>query len=398
MGLFLQTVLFPGGKEADCRLALRLCATDRLLNLYPEDCRWLLDTKGPATLLNQGPRDPELLAARLSLHLPCPVMVLYLYDGDFWGYHLWRNGMEADRFASLPDYFEPGQPPKRSGSPRTVGDLMKASPERIRLYLAPWQQEQEGRCAYAADQFPIGDCWQMTDFMAALGFDYDRLAQADPAKEPEQPPDWALTPMAPPVRLPPQQAWPQAAVPQDTPELPNALTDRTYALELAKRLEKLDPAFQQISQLINQKEYQQAVQPLTQAIQAQPGEAALYLLRAFCWNQLEGKGFGRSRKPDMDRDLSQALELEPDNILALRGRCPTAATTIRYQRHIQDLTRLIELDPENMDLYLVSRAYRFHWVGDDRAAREDLEWALHRGKLWTVDLTYLCRELGIPGM
>lgn len=397
MGLFLQTVLFPGGKESDCRLALQLCAADRQLDLSPHDCRWQLFPKGPAALLNEGARDPELLAARLSVRLEQPVMVLYLYDGDFWGYHLWNKGTEGDRFASLPDYFQPGQPPDRSGSPRIVGDLMKAAPERIRLYLTPWKQDQTGRCAYAADNFPIGDCWQMTDFMAALGFDYDRLAQASPSRQPDQLPDWALLPQAPPVRLPPQQAWPQAAVPEDTPDLPNALTNRSYALERAKQLEKLGEPFQDIYRLIRQKDYQQAIQPLTHAIQDHPGEAALYLLRAFCWNQLEG-GSGRSRKPEMDRDLSQALELEPDNILALRGRCPTTATTQRYQRHIQDLTRLIELDPENMDLYLVSRAYRFHWVGDDRAAQEDLEWALHRGKIWTVDLTYLCRELGIPGM
>ena len=99
----------------------------------------------------------------------------------------------------------------------------------------------------------------------------------------------------------------------------------------------------------------------------------------------------------MDRDLSKLLELEPDNVLALRGRCPTAATTARYKRHIEDLTRLIELDPEHRDLYLLDRAYRYHWTGEDAAACADLTEILRHGELWTVDLVYLCREFGLPG-
>ena len=102
-----------------------------------------------------------------------------------------------------------------------------------------------------------------------------------------------------------------------------------------------------------------------------------------------------SRRPDMDRDLGKALELDPDNIMALRARCPTAATTARYKRHIEELTRLMALDEENRDYYQVSRAYRHHWVGDDESAKADLRDVLSRGKIWTVDLTYLCQELGI---
>ena len=51
------------------------------------------------------------------------------------------------------------------------------------------------------------------------------------------------------------------------------------------------------------------------------------------------------------------------------------------------------LDPENQDIYLVARAYRLHWSGNDNGARQDLELVLRHGQLWTVDLTYLCNEL-----
>lgn len=106
---------------------------------------------------------------------------------------------------------------------------------------------------------------------------------------------------------------------------------------------------------------------------------------------------GLSRKPDMDRDMTRLLELEPDNVMALRARCPTAGTTNRYRRHIEDLIRLMDLDPEYQDAYQVSLAYRRHWVGDDVGARADLQAVLDRGGPWSVDLVYLCGELGLPG-
>jgi len=102
-----------------------------------------------------------------------------------------------------------------------------------------------------------------------------------------------------------------------------------------------------------------------------------------------------SRKPDMDRDLTKALEQEPDNVMILRARCPTTATTTRYKRHIEDLTRLMDLDPDHWDTYLTSRAYRFHWVGDDDSARADLAELVRRKAKLTVDLNYLLKEFGM---
>ena len=95
--------------------------------------------------------------------------------------------------------------------------------------------------------------------------------------------------------------------------------------------------------------------------------------------------------------MGKVLALEPDNVMVLRARCPTTATTARYSRHIQDLTLLMEADPENRDIYQISRAYRYHWTKDDASARADLEEVLRRGRTKTVDLVYLCGELGLPG-
>ena len=86
----------------------KICTEDSQMWIQPDECRWHLFDKGPAALLNDGCCGYEDLAKRLSSPLPSPVMVLYIYDDDYWGYFLYQNGMELDRFASLPDYFEPG--------------------------------------------------------------------------------------------------------------------------------------------------------------------------------------------------------------------------------------------------------------------------------------------------
>lgn len=390
MGLFLYAFLFPGGKEGTCRAALERQAQDPELSIRPEECSWHVYPKGPAVQLNDGAMGFES-AGRMSgtsdgTGLDCPVMGLYIYDGDFWGYELWHKGKELDQFASLPDYFDQGEPPDKPGNAELVARLFGVEPERIVRYLTPWREEAVDEYAYEGDVNAIGDCWQMADFLDALGFDYDRLCPPppEPEKEPNQP--------APP----PETGWqflPPGAYLEDTPDLPSALTSRDYALQ---RLEALGEAYADLLPLMECGKYREAIDRLDGAVQATPEEAGLYLLRAFCWQQLE-KASGRSRKYEMERDLGKALELEPENVIVLRARCPTTATSARYSRHIQDLTLLMGLDPENRDIYQISRAYRYHWTKDDDAARSDLEEVLRRGETKTVDLVYLCKELGLPG-
>lgn len=387
MGVFLHTVLFPGGDELRCRVALQRAADDRELSIRLGGCRWRLYDKGPAVLLNDGCCGYEDLAEKLSSGLPGPVMVLYIYDDDYWGYFLWQNGAELDRFAALPNYFETGSPPDRPGDAALVAPFFGVEEGAIAPYLLPWEEDRMGSYAREGDQAVIGDSWQMADFMGALGFDYDLLCPPTSGEvhAPQQ-----ATPMTPAELN--QEVTKGHRLPVDTPTLPDALNDRPYALKRAEEVRDLVP---EAVGLVEDMRYQSAVPLLTQAIQAHPGRAPLYLLRAFCWSQTEGGMTGLSRKPDMDRDLGKVLELEPDNVMALRARCPTGGTTARYRRHIEELTRLMELDPENRDHHQVSRAYRYHWVGDDDQARADLRAVLDRGRIWTVDLTYLCRELGL---
>lgn len=387
MGLFLYTLLFPGGKEEACRAALERKAENPDRNIQPENCQWHTYPKGPAVQLNDGAMGFDY-AEPLSKRVNCPVLLAYIYDDDFWGYELWWKGKELDQFASLPDYFDQGEPPNKPGDAELLARLFGVEPERIARYLTPWPPEEPvDEYAYEGDVSAIGDSWQMADFLGALGFDYDRLCPPPPP-EPEKEPNQSAPP--------PETGWqflPPGAYLEDTPDLPSALTSRDYALQ---RLEALGEAYGDLLPLMEYGKYREAIDRLDGAVQAAPGEAGLYLLRAFCWQQLE-KTSGRSRKYEMERDLGKALELEPGNVMALRARCPTTATTARYSRHIRDLTLLMELDPENRDVYQISRAYRFHWTKDDASARTDLEEVLRRGRTKTVDLVYLCKELGLPG-
>lgn len=386
MGLFLYALLFSGGDPDKCRAALERKVENPDHNIQPDKCHWHIYPKGPAVQLNDGAVGLDY-AGPLSKRVHCPVLLAYIYDDDFWGYELWQGGRELDQFASVHDYFDKGSPPDKPGDADLLARCFGVEPERVRRYLLPWDEEPDG-CAYEGDEFPAGDSWQMADFLDALGFDYDRLCPPEPEKPSNQSaPNRAAVPEPPFIPAP----RPKGRAVEDTPVLPSALTDRPYALERAEGLGRAD-----LLRLLESGKYQDLAAGLAEAVQAAPEEPALYLLRAFCWKMLEGAS-SRSRTPDMLRDLTRALELEPDNVMALRGRSSLTTTSRRYPQQIQDLTRLMELDRENRDLYQASRAYFHHWLKDDAAARADLNEVLERGELWTVDLVYLCRELGLPG-
>ena len=84
MGLFLHALLFPGGAEKQCQQAVWRCAADRQTNLRLDDCSWHTFAKGPAVLLNDDCLGYFVWEA-ISPLLTCPVLLLYIYDDDFWG-------------------------------------------------------------------------------------------------------------------------------------------------------------------------------------------------------------------------------------------------------------------------------------------------------------------------
>lgn len=175
-----------------------------------------------------------------------------------------------------------------------------------------------------------------------------------------------------------------AATPARSPEVTDLMeTDNalTRAGEICAGL------YQDVEALLDVGDIRGAVARCGELLKEAP-DWRLYVLQAHCYKRL-------GKTPELDRSLTAALELAPDNVLILRARCPTAATTNRYRRHVGDLTRLMELDPEHLGVYLVSRAYRLHWTGDDEGARQDLRAArdLGGGLLRTADFRYLWKDL-----
>ncbi|MCI8417153.1 MAG: hypothetical protein HFI33_06610 [Lachnospiraceae bacterium] len=123
--------------------------------------------------------------------------------------------------------------------------------------------------------------------------------------------------------------------------------------------------YREIFEMWRQKEYRPAMERCTERLKEKPEDKILYILRSNCYRLL-------SNRVKQDQDLTTALGLDPDNIWLLRARLCGIATKKRCLRHIEDITRLLELDPENYDEYLVHRAYYYHWSGNDAAARQDL--------------------------
>ena len=116
------------------------------------------------------------------------MLLLYIYDGDYWGYDFY-GGDEEDHFNTLPDYFGPVSPEEKqrlTGNPAALsGWLPTWDTGMMRRYLVHWSDLDEDAMEETAcpdDRFPYGDCWQMTDFMARLGFPwaFDQLQEAPP--------------------------------------------------------------------------------------------------------------------------------------------------------------------------------------------------------------------------
>ena len=59
------------------------------------------------------------------------------------------------------------------GDPERISSLLpRVSIEAIEKYFVFWSDNNEGEFAYPDDQSPIGDPWQLADFMKRLGFKY----------------------------------------------------------------------------------------------------------------------------------------------------------------------------------------------------------------------------------
>lgn len=179
MGLFLQTVIIPNCKESVAQAALERVEQNSDFDLVSADCLYRENANGITILLNERCYGYEELAASVSKEVAQPVLLLYIYDEDYWGYYLYAEGEELDCFNPMPDYFEEVSEQERkrvAGNSAVLAKYFDVNEALIKDYLVLWTEERmedyESK-AYEDDEFKQCHCWQMADFMKKLGYPYE---------------------------------------------------------------------------------------------------------------------------------------------------------------------------------------------------------------------------------
>ncbi len=194
MGLFLQVLVMPGCKEAEARAAVETvaekysCSFDALESgepivdediiiseLIPDECQYVESAGGVSILINDSCIGYDSLAKVVSGESGKVVLLLYIYDGDYWGYELYDKGAFTDQFNPVPDYFDQVSEEdlkKSEGNAQIIASYFHVEQASIEKYLVRWSEDTMDVKAYEDDEFGYED-WQMADFMRKLGYPYD---------------------------------------------------------------------------------------------------------------------------------------------------------------------------------------------------------------------------------
>ena len=120
---------------------------------------------------------------QLGEQLNVPWIELRIQSQDIWDYGLIDNNKCIDTFSVCPQYWDLSGPDpveweKWRGQPELLAKTWGIPVEKINRYLVYWgfkiddernfEFELQGK-AYPQDQFDYGDCYQMFDFLKALG-------------------------------------------------------------------------------------------------------------------------------------------------------------------------------------------------------------------------------------
>ena len=351
MGGFLQHAIFPGCDEVAAWAAVKAAAMAGF-HIDLRKCRYARSYEGTQVLMEGDELGFAPLAKALSDAAVNPVMLLYIYDGDFWGYDFY-GGQDEAHFSALPDYFGPitaAEKERLSGDPEVLtGWFPIQDIHAVKCYLVHWSDLDESELdgeqfALVGDQFPFGDCWQMTDFAARLGFPwpFDQVEGA-PAMKPPLP------------RL-------EEILAQDLPRMPregslvdiSLLRDLPSALspEYIRRLLDEDGVRELRFETKTPRDVMDAVNAHRWSVgrpERDPLCQRLSVLAAFCAYWLnEGSAWGFLDRATYE-PLYGSVE-KPTDIDVLRARAALTGFTKRH-RAVKDLERLMELDPDNRGLY-----------------------------------------------
>jgi hypothetical protein len=120
----------------------------------------------------------ERLAAELSRLLSAPSIVFSEYEQTAWGYALFLDGAESDKFCSVPEIVE-ADPATVRGTPSRVSRIFSVPESSIAPYLHHLSSERpETPKVFSDDEFTLSDHWVRVDFMRRLGLQYPTPGQA----------------------------------------------------------------------------------------------------------------------------------------------------------------------------------------------------------------------------
>ena len=186
MGLFLAMSGVANSNRVAVEAALRAYATERggtLESVDPSadasEAMLIAESGSHVTVMYPGEYIQwDDASQQLSRALNTSVFSLHIHDEDLWMYLLFSAGEQVDQFNPIPDYWTKKMPKVEkepwSGNAAVIAQHWPdVSPESIGNYLFEWDLEaDDSDNAYADDQFPYNDCWQVTDFMHRLGLVY----------------------------------------------------------------------------------------------------------------------------------------------------------------------------------------------------------------------------------
>lgn len=285
-------------------------------------------------------------AKKISLERKCPVLSAYIYDGDFWGYTLYMNGEMRNEFATIPEYFEDGEELIRryTANVSLLSQSFAVAEERIERYLYHWTDamSDEKISAYKNDTFSYGDVWQMVDFLEALGFQY-----------PEDVSHGEVNMQLPTLREILENNLPANKGYRETEEYPliDMLPSAFSSDYLWKLLDENGIKEFQFADK-NPKEIIDIVTKYCASVRLSERDSTcqrLEVLAAFCSYWLS-KGSGWSF---LSRATYEPICLnyeKPTDVYLLRARA-AVTDSVKRNRALKDLKRLIELDPKNTELY-----------------------------------------------
>lgn len=218
MGVFFDMAFFPRTDASGAKNVVADVAENPTYQLQPSNCEYQEQERGSVVYFNEGCCGYEPLAKALSEHSQAPVLYLYIYDSDLWGYYFYEDGSFLDAFSTVPDANEEEDPTRLRGNPGLIARYFEVDEEQIRPYLIPWTEEIIDTPAFPDDQSCYGDDWQLVDFFEKLGLQFrENDASVTPQSETVSGPG---SPLCVPE---PKPGFNYNAMPDDYGALPDAL-------------------------------------------------------------------------------------------------------------------------------------------------------------------------------